>query len=264
MPVTLSLLFVLLPAQTNQQPAASPSRYVRTLEVGAAHDIATRQQDWDRVESRLSWGGTSRVRPILGVASQRRASIWQTRGEVGAYSDWSSRFYTIESFALATHVMPAAQSYPSLRADVVAVFKASATAPVAATTGYGYMTFGNSRSAQLYSGGVMATTGVTITQVTMYVNRTQPGALMSVAAVASLQRGAEGTAWYGGSFGAGRELYRIDPAGTANADFTSVTVTGFARRWLSRSTGLHAAVEYQRFLSSYQRVSLGGRLFVEF
>jgi len=36
-----------------------------------------------------------------------------------------------------------------------------------------------------------------ITQVTMYVNRTQPGALMSVAAVASLQRGREGTAWYG-------------------------------------------------------------------
>jgi hypothetical protein len=54
------------------------------------------------------------------------------------------------------------------------------------------------------------------------------------------------------------------PAGTANADFTSVTVTGFARRWLSRSTGLHGSVEYQRFLNSYQRVSLGGRLFVEF
>jgi len=53
-------------------------------------------------------------------------------------------------------------------------------------------------------------------------------------------------------------------AGTSNADFTSVTVTGFARRWLSRSTGVHASVEYQRFLNSYQRIGLGGRLFVEF
>lgn len=48
------------------------------------------------------------------------------------------------------------------------------------------MTFEDSRSAQLYGGGVMATTGVTITQVTIFINtifinRTQPGALMSVA-----------------------------------------------------------------------------------
>ena len=264
MPLTLSLLFLLLPAQSNQQPAASPIRSARTFEVGAAHDIASRQPDWDRVESRLWWGGASRVRPILGLTSERRAATWQTRGEIGAYSDWTPRFYTIESFAVAAHVPPAAQSYPLLRADVVTVFKASPIAPVAATAGYGYMTFGNSRSAQLYSGGIMATTGVTITQVTMYVNRTQPGALMSVAGVASVQRGSEGTAWYGGSFGAGRELYRIDPAGTANADFTSVTVTGFARRWLSRSMGVHASAEYQRILNSYQRLSLGARLFVEF
>jgi UDP-N-acetylglucosamine 2-epimerase (non-hydrolysing) len=33
---------------------------------------------------------------------------------------------------------------------------------------------------------------------------------------------------------------------------------------LSRSTSLHGSVEYQRFLNSYQRVSLGGRRFVEF
>ena len=265
MPITLSLLFVLLPTQSNQPPAATPLRNVRTFEVGAAHDIATRQRDWDRVESRLWWGGTSRIRPFFGVASQRRAALWQTRGEVGAYSDWSSRFYTIESFALAAHVPVAAQSYPLRRADVVAIVKASAAAPVALTGGYSYMTFGESRSAQLYSGGIMTTTtGVTITQVTMYVNRTQPGALISVAALASVQHGSEGTAWYGGSFGAGRELYRIDPAGTANADFTSVTVAGFARRWLMRSMGVHASAEYQRFLNSYQRLSLGGRLFVEF
>lgn len=264
MPLTLSLLFVLLPAQSNQPPAASLIRSARTFEVGAAHDIASRQRDWDRVESRLWWGGTSRVRPIFGLTSERRAATWQRRSEIGAYSDWSPRFYTIESFAVAAHVPPAAQSYPSLRADVVAVFKASPTAPIAATTGYGYMTFGDSRSAQLYSGGIMATKGLSITQVTMYVNRTLPGALISVAGVASLQRGSEGTAWYGGSFGAGRELYRIDPAGTTNADFTSVTVTGFARRWLSRSVGIHATAEYQRILNSYQRLSLGARLFVEF
>jgi YaiO family outer membrane protein len=264
MPVTLSLLFLLLPAQSNQQPAPSPIRAARTLEVGAAHDIASRQPDWDRVESRIWWGGASRVRPIIGVTSERRAGTWQTRGEIGAYSDWTPRFYTIESFAVAEHVSPAAQSYPLLRGDVVAVFKASPIAPVAATAGYGHMTFGDSRSAQLYSGGIMATTGVTITQVTMYVNRTQPGALLSVAGVASVQRGSEGTAWYGASFGAGRELYRIDPAGTANADFTSVTVAGFARRWFSRSTGVHATAEYQRILNSYQRLSLGARLFVEF
>jgi YaiO family outer membrane protein len=190
--------------------------------------------------------------------------MWQTRGEIGAYADWSPRIYTIQSFALAAHVPPAAQSYPLLRADVVAVFKASPTAPIAATVGYGYMTFGDRRSAQLFSGGVMATTGATITQVTTYVNRTQPGALISVAALASVQQGSEGTAWYGGSFGAGRELYRIDPAGTANADFTSMTVTGFARRWLGHSMGVHALAEYQRILSSYQRLSLGARLFVEF
>jgi YaiO family outer membrane protein len=237
---------------------------VRTVEVGAAHDIATRQADWDRVESRLFWRGAARVRPLLGLAAQRRASIWQTRGDIGAYSDWSSRFYTVETLAVAPRVALPAQSYPLFRADIVGIVKAAPAAPVAVTAGYGYMNFGNRRSAQLFSGGLMATTGATITQGTIYLNRTQPGALISVAAVASAQHGTEGVGWYGGSIGAGRELYRIDPAGLANADFTSVTIGGFARRWLTHSTGIHAFAEYQRILRSYQRVSLGARLFVDF
>jgi hypothetical protein len=59
-------------------------------------------------------------------------------------------------------------------------------------------------------------------------------------------------------------LATVEAAALTNADFTSVTVTGFARRWLSRSMGVHATAEYQRILNSYQRLSLGARLFVEF
>jgi YaiO family outer membrane protein len=112
--------------------------------------------------------------------------------------------------------------------------------------------------ALLYGAGV-------ITQLTVYLNRNQPGSLDSAAGNVAVQVGAEGRGWYGVSLSGGRELYRLGTLGPVEtADFKTATVGGFVRQWLTANSGFHGMVEYQRVLGSYSRVGVTGRWFIGF
>jgi YaiO family outer membrane protein len=131
--------------------------------------------------------------------------------------------------------------------------------------GYTALTFGAPQRSDILNIGTVVYANRVIVQATGFLNRNDPGELYSGAGNFSVQVGAEGTGWYGGSVGAGRELYRLGTLGTGGtADFTTATVGAFARRWLTRTAGIHATGEYQRVHGSYSRLGVTGHIFVGF
>src|SRR5687767_8811332 len=115
------------PASPPPVPAAVPPR---TLEISLAHDLVDRQQDWQRVESRLFWTGTPRVRPLFEAGWHRRAHGSQVRGGAGAHVDWSPRLYTVQAVSLATDASAPARAFARQRFDVGVFLKSAPDSPL--------------------------------------------------------------------------------------------------------------------------------------
>jgi YaiO family outer membrane protein len=261
------MLLMLLGRYADAQVVPPAPRVPRaTVEAGGAfHALSKDQPRWSVVQVSVAGEPPMRVRPVAAFERQVRADRPQARGELGAYVDWSPRVYTLQTFSIAQRVVPEARYYPRLRGDVRAFVKLPDAEHIVIAAGFTALTFAPGDTAQLYNAGFVAYGQKTIAQATVYVNRSQRGPTTSAAANVAVQRGAERVGWYGVTVGAGRELYRIgDVVAGLNADFTSVTISAFARRWLSRAAGVHVAVEQQRVLDSYSRLGLQGRLFVQF
>ena len=262
MPSTLLLLSMLAASQDLPVSSAQP----RTVEAGGfRHAVSAGEPDWTGAQLTAMWNPPARVRPVFGLEWQTRRDRSQLMGSAGAYVDWSSRFYTFQTIAIGEHVPQDARYYPLQRGDIRGFLKLPRHEQVVAAAGFTLLTFGNSQTAQIYNGGLLYYRGKSILQVTAYVNHTHPGSLLSGAGNIAVQRGAEGRGWYGGSVSAGREVYRLGAGlGVANADFTTLTASAFARKWLTPAIGVHSFVEFQRVLDSYSRLGVTSRVFVNF
>lgn len=258
-------LVALLSSAQAPAPPASPLP-AWTIEAGGFHHELTEDQgDWNGLQLWLHANAPARIRPVVEVERQTRPQGAQWRAGAGLYVDWSDRFYTFQAVSLGERVDPAARYYPTRRLDVRGFLKLPRREHLVVAGGITALTFGEPRTAQVYNAGLLVYQGQVIVQIVGYLNRTQPGSLISGAANVAVQRGAEGRGWIGAAFGAGREVYRLgDGLGAANADFTTVTVSGFGRRWFTASTGVHAQVEFQRVVDSFSRLGLLGRVFVQF
>ena len=220
---------------------------------------------WRFVHGSLSWQPPLRVRPRLEFERQSRPAGSHVRGTVGTYIDWTSNLYSYQALTIAPTTDEETRFYPSRRGDVRVFWKIPPHPQVIIAAGYTALTFGAPQRSDIVNIGTVVYGRRVIVQATGYLNRNEPGALYSGAANFAVQAGSEGTGWYGASVGAGRELYRLGTLGTAGtADFTTVTVGGFARRWLTRTTGFHAMVEYQRVHDSYSRLGVTAHAFVGF
>jgi YaiO family outer membrane protein len=255
----LSLLAQLQPQPVTPAPG-------RTIEAGGfRHFVSATESDWSGAQLMVAWNPPARVRPTATFEWQTRRSGSQRMVNAGAYIDWSPRFYTLQTFAVGEQVPFEARYYPLRRGDVRSFVKLPRREQIVVANGFTALTFGEKRTAQVYNTGLIIYGEKTIWQVTAYVNHSHPGSLVSAAGTVAMQRGTEGVAWYGASFGAGRELYRLgDGLGVATADFTTVTAAAFGRKWLTRSLGVHGVLEYQRVLDSYSRVGVISRMFVNF
>jgi YaiO family outer membrane protein len=267
--IVCAMLFAPQAAPPAPQPirpgAANP-----VLEIGATHhevwsEGTSRLGPWRIVHGSLSWQPPLRVRPRIELEGQTRPAGGHLRASVGAYVDWRPSFYSYQALTVAPSTSADTRFYPSRRADVRLFWKVPQFAAVTLAGGYTALTFGAPQRSHILNVGTIVYGRRAIAQGTLYVNRNEPGTLHSTAGNVSVQVGAEGRRWYGASIGAGRELYRLGTLATGGtADFTTTTVGGFVRQWLTSTTGVHATAEYQRIRDSYSRVGVTAHVFVGF
>jgi YaiO family outer membrane protein len=256
------------PAPPPPSPAtAAPANPV--FEVGASHhhvwDEDASLGPWRVVHGSLAWQPPLRVRPRFELERQSRPDGGHYRGTLGAYVDWTPSLYSYQAFTLAPAAGAATRFYPTRRGDVRVFWKMPRYPSLTLAGGYTGLTFGAPQRSDIVNIGALVYRPGVITQGTLYLNRNSPGALHSAAGNLAVQFGAEGKAWYGVNAGGGRELYRLGTlASGATADFTTATVGGFVRRWLTPSAGIHATAEYQRIIGSYSRAAVAANLFVGF
>ncbi len=249
---------------------APPAQANPVLEIGATHhevwaDRAPVPGPWRVVHGSLSWQPPLRVRPRFELERQSRPAGGHYRGTVGAYVDWTPGLYSYQALTVAPATDADTRFYPSRRGDVRVFWKIPRHPSLTVAGGYTALTFGAPQRSHIVNVGALIYGRGVITQGTLYLNRNDPGGLQSLAGNVAVQVGAEGKAWYGVSLGGGRELYRVGTlAAGATADFTTTTVGGFMRRWLTPSSGVHATAEYQRIRGSYSRVAITADLFVGF
>lgn len=240
------------------------------LEVGGSHHEVWAERarglgPWRMVHGSLSWQPPLRVRPRLEVERQSRPAGSHVRATVGTYVDWTPNLYSYQALTIAPTTAEETRFYPTRRADIRMFWKVPSHSQVILATGYTVLTFGSPQRSDIVNIGTIVYARRAIVQATGYLNRNEPGALYSGAGSLAVQVGAEGSGWYGASVGAGRELYRLGTLGTGGtADFTTATIGAFARRWLTRTTGVHVVAEYQRVKDSYSRLGVTANLFVGF
>lgn len=267
--IVCAMLFAPQAAPPAPQPTASgPANPV--LEIGATHhevwsEGAPRLGPWRVVHGSLSWQPPLRVRPRLELERQSRPAGGHFRASAGVYVDWTPNLYSYQALTIAPSTSVHTRFYPSRRADVRLFWKIPQHSAVTLAAGYTGLTFGAPQRSHILNVGTIVYGRGLIVQGTLYLNRNDPGTLHSAAGNLSVQIGAEGRAWYGASIGGGRELYRLGTLATGGtADFTTATVGGFARQWLTTNAGVHATAEYQRMMGSYSRIGVTAHLFVGF
>lgn len=253
-------------------PPSPPARDTGSpvLEVGGSHeevwtDGSVRLGPWRAVHGSLAWQPPLRVRPRVELARQSRPAGGHMRATIGAHVDWTSSLYSYQAVTVAPPTAEQTRFYPARRADVRVFWKIPRHSAITLAAGYTTLSFGRPQRSHIVNLGTVIYGRGVIGQGTAYLNQNQPGSLRSAAGNVSVQFGAEGRGWYGVGISGGRELYRLgtlDTGGTA--DFTTATISVFARRWLVGTAGIHAAAEYQRMMGSYSRVGVTAQAFVGF
>jgi YaiO family outer membrane protein len=260
-------------ASAQVQPAPAPPTTGTgnpVLEVGTArHEVWSDADEglgpWRVLQGSLSWQPPLRVRPRFEFERQSRPAGTHIRGTAGTYVDWTPDLYSYQALTIAPATSEETRFYPSRRGDIRLFWKVPRHRRVVLALGYTALTFGAPQRTDIVNVGTVVYGARMIAQVTGYLNRNDPGDLISAAGNVSVQVGQEGGGWYGASVGGGRELYRLGTLATpATADFTTVTIGGFARRWFTRTGGFHASAEYQIVKGSYSRLAVTANLFVGF
>ena len=98
----------------------------------------------------------------------------------------------------------------------------------------------------------------------VFINRNQPGALVSASGSLAAQYGIEGHYWAGVVLSGGRELYQSVSFQPIDINFSSYSARAFYRKWLSRHLGVVVFFDYQDKLEAYRRVGVSSRIFFEF
>jgi YaiO family outer membrane protein len=241
-------------------PAASMLR----IEAGGYNSAADRDFGrWRGVELQVTLHAR-RMTPMVLVSSQTRPTGTQQHYTFSTYVNWSANFYTIQSVALASDVPPASRFFPLRRYDIRALTKLPPNRSEVLSVGYTHFSMGSPVGGDIASLGLIVYRGRLVFEANGFLNRTEPEALYSGSGSLALQYGREGMSWIGVVAGGGRELYQVVGVAPFEVQRDSYTLAAFYRRWLSRHYGIHAGLEYQDRQSAYRRLSVTGRLFVDF
>ncbi len=176
-------------------------------------------------------------------------------GNVGAYKDWTSGFYTYTSVAAGTDV----EYLPQIRVDHDFNFKFGPDKKFVWILGGTYIGYYDVHRDYILSTGFMAYLGDWVAEYRIFRNLSSPGWVESYSHLFSLAYGQEGRHWTTANFSFGKQAYLAtslaEPEAVSN---NSYLVSVNHRQWLAKNYGVFGELSYFDLQSTYKK---GGFLF---
>lgn len=235
------------------------------LEVGGyGSHVTNGYGDWRGAQTML-WIRTNPVFiPLIFFDSQTRPGGTQQNYGFFSYLNWSKSFYTTQGFSAAPQNDPAAIYFPKRRYDVKANWKVPPSRSFVLGAGYTRFDLGAAGHGQIFNVGALWYHRKLVLEGNAFINRNQPGDLVSGSGSIALQYGQEGKSWFGVNAGGGHQLYQYVGQTPFNVRLNGYNAQTFYRKWLSRHVGIVVTFDYQDLLGNYRRVGGGSNLFFEF
>jgi YaiO family outer membrane protein len=221
--------------------------------------------NWRGAEGQLWIRASKRIVPVLTFDSQTRPTGTQQNLGGMAIINWSPGFYTVQGVSASTVSSGGGPRYfPGQRYDLRGYWKTALDPNFLVSGGYSRVNYGGGIGADMPSLGFLLYKGRLVTEGIAYVVKNNPGSFYSGSATLSSMYGREGKYWIGATVGAGREVHRVVFVNPREVRLNSVSVYAFARKWITRHTGLIVFFDFQNRLDFYQRAGGGVRWFWEF
>lgn len=267
--VSLILLFSSMAgAQNSGVSAADSGTWQETpyrLEFGGYASHATKGLGtWRGGDGQLWFRGNRRITPVLTFESQTRPTGTQQNMGAMAIVNWSRNFYTIQGASASVAGKGEARYFPGQRYDFRGLWKTSFDRNFLLSAGYTRVNYGRGVSADMPNVGFLSYKGKVITEGVFYWVKNNPGNFNAGAATLSSMYGREGKYWVGATVGGGREVYRVVSVNPAEVRLNSFSVYAFARKWITRNTGVIVFFDFQNRIDFFRRTGAGARLFWEF
>jgi YaiO family outer membrane protein len=202
--------------------------------------------------------------PAFLFESQTRPSGTQQNFAFFPYLNWTGTFYTTQGISVSPRKPLEATFFPRYRYDVKGHYKLPPSRNFLLTAGYTRFDFGPSGHGDIFSAGWLQYYRKWVVEGNGYINRNNPGALISGSGSLTVQHGAEGKSWLGATAGGGRELYRYLGEIPIDVSFSGYSVRIFYRKWLSRNVGVFTAVDYQDRRDAFRKIGGSMAVFIEF
>ena len=257
-------------AQDLPQTAAAPAdaalpQLPYRLELGGYGSHVTEGfGDWWGEQATLWVRSSSFFVPAFLFGSETRPQGTQQNYGFFSYLNWTKSFYTTQAFSAAPQNTVATIYFPKWRYDVKANWKVGSARNLVLGAGYTHFDLGEPGHGEIFNAGAIWYHRKLVVEGDLFVNRNQPGDLVSSSGLLSAQYGQEGKSWLGVTVGGGRELYQFVGQTPFNLQFSDVSFAAFYRRWLTRHVGVVLRAEYQDRMGAYQRAGGASSLFFEF
>jgi YaiO family outer membrane protein len=234
------------------------------VEVGTYHHgVSNRFGYWRGADATLWIRANQRFTPVFQFNSQTRPGITQQSFGFFSFANWTKNFYTTQGFS-ATPARQDFSLFPLQRYDMKAFYKAPFHRQLVLTAGYSHFRFAAPVRGDIFSGGFVLYRSKWIMEGNVFLNRNQPGDLLSPSASMAVQYGREGKYWVGTVIGGGKEVYSYIAVNPIEINLNSVSTQIFLRKWLSRHYGYYLSFDHQTRFSAYSRTGVTGRMFFEF
>jgi YaiO family outer membrane protein len=253
------------PPAAGATAAASEGPLPMRLEIGGYGSwMDNGYGSWRGVAAQFSARFGEKLVPIFTIDSQTRSGHAQQNYAFLSYVTWSDSFYTVQGFSAATARSPAFTYFPDRRFDVKAYWKIPPRRHVVIGGGFSRFDFGSQARGDVFNVGALYYRNRFVLEGNAFVNRNQPGDLVSHSGIVSAQYGIEGRYWIGLSASAGRELYQYVAVVPLEVRLSNHSTGVFYRQWLSRKAGVAFNVDYQNRREAYRRAGVSTSLFFDF
>ena len=239
------------------------------LEFGGSGSHATNGLgNWRNAEAQLWIRAHKRFIPVLTFDSQTRPTGSQQNFGVMTIANWSKNFYTVQGFSGAPLRTEKRTYFPQQRFDFRAYTKMPWNRNLLFSAGYTRVNYGvpkaSPAAADMPNAGFLWYKGRFVTEGIAYWVKNQPTGSNAGAGTLSTMYGREGKYWVGATVGGGREVYRVLFLNPNELRTGSFSVYAFARKWITRNTGVVIFFDFQNRLDLFQRYGAGARFFWEF
>lgn len=248
--------------QSTQTPARTDRQEPWFIEMGAFGSFLTNDYgQWSGAQGRVMYRGLKHLAPIFGVAYQHRDYGSQTTLGLDSYILVNKWFYAIAGAGGSPE--GSAELWPRWRYGAMGLFSLPRPKGLLGTAAYAEIHGNSNTYGRIISAGAMYYRGRAIWSGNVSFNRTYPGSVDSKSAGIALQYGAEKHYWLAVGFNGGRIAYQMFTVQPLPVEWISFGPNFFYQKWLTRKVGFIVRCDYQNQREAFQRVGIGGSIFLE-